>query len=270
MVTSRLLDAWFPVVATHLLLIFTLWYTKSHLLQQMDSRKGTMRGSSSSREAYSSLPRVASSNATSHGAQDRGDKKYEKRRWFPRPFRIFCTLCAALWSIAISFVLLCLLVDFSTEAPAKSQPRVRNSLQLHKDLEAEFRMLFQDPNHLDHRKYVTWLTTENYASFVAKNNDAFIDFFSHQCIWSQRLYPIWVDFARDVHHDNLAVAVGAVDCADQEKLCEKVGVTAFPILKWFVNGTITVPVYGGKRSNAAFLQFAKAQLGVSQVHHEIN
>merc|ERR1712161_50366 len=68
---------------------------------------------------------------------------------------------------------------------------------------------------------------------VKENENAFVNYYSPGCIWSSRLFPVWLDFAEEVSSSKLKVAVGAVDCSKEEALCYYNSIHSFPTLRWY-------------------------------------
>jgi len=92
---------------------------------------------------------------------------------------------------------------------------------------------YSDPEYINKKQYVKWLTKDTFQEFLEENENAFVNYYSPGCIWSSRLFPVWLDFAEEVSSSKLKVAVGAVDCSKEEALCYYNSIHSFPTLRWY-------------------------------------
>lgn len=92
---------------------------------------------------------------------------------------------------------------------------------------------YSDPEYINKKQYVKWLTKDTFQEFLEENENAFVNYYSPACIWSSRLFPVWLDFAEEVSSSKLKVAVGAVDCSKEEELCYYNSIHSFPTLRWY-------------------------------------
>jgi hypothetical protein len=82
------------------------------------------------------------------------------------------------------------------------------------------RMMMQEAPVMEPDEVV--LTTENFRSFLSNNKFAFVVFHGPDCddLWD-KLITEWEAFAQQSKTDQVAVAVGKVDCAQEKSICEK-------------------------------------------------
>jgi len=92
---------------------------------------------------------------------------------------------------------------------------------------------YSDPEYINKKQYVKWLTKDTFQEFLEENENAFVNYYSPGCIWSSRLFPVWLDFAEEVSSSKLKVAVGAVDCSKEEALCYYNSIHSIPTPRWY-------------------------------------
>jgi protein disulfide-isomerase-like protein len=113
-------------------------------------------------------------------------------------------------------------------------------------------------------KAVVDLTKENFKTFLAENEMAFVDFFAPWCVWCQRLAPTWEKYAQEVKKEGMPVGVGMIDCVKQADLCREQRTMAFPTLRWYHNGEAVQPDYKMDRTVQALIGFAKRKLEMDE------
>ncbi|KAG8865352.1 protein disulfide-isomerase precursor [Tulasnella sp. 330] len=87
------------------------------------------------------------------------------------------------------------------------------------------------------------LTMDDFESVVGKENLILVEFFAPWCGHCKALAPEYEKAATELAEKNIKIA--KVDCVDQGELCGQHGVTGYPSLKVFRDGTPTD--YGGPR-----------------------
>lgn len=112
------------------------------------------------------------------------------------------------------------------------------------------------------------LTSENFDTWIAENEMAFVDLFAPWCVWCQRLAPTWEKFAQEVRKQRMPVAVGKVDCVAQAALCRKHRIMAFPTLRFFHDGKAVAPDYKMDRTVQALVAFTKRKLDMDEKFKE--
>jgi hypothetical protein len=112
---------------------------------------------------------------------------------------------------------------------------------------------------------VVVLTKENFRSFLSSNKFAFVVFHGPDGdVNCDKLTTEWETFAQQTKKDQLAVAVGKVDCTQEKSLCDTSMTTTFPSFRWYQNAT---PLYGYyrnyPRTSEKFLAYAKTKIYVA-------
>jgi thiol-disulfide isomerase/thioredoxin len=111
---------------------------------------------------------------------------------------------------------------------------------------------------------VVVLTKENFRSFLSSNKFAFVVFHGPDCDDCDQLTTEWEAFAQQTKKDQLAVAVGKVDCTHEKSLCDTSMTTTFPSFRWYQNAR---PLYGYyrnyPRTSDKFLAYAKTKIYVA-------
>jgi len=119
---------------------------------------------------------------------------------------------------------------------------------------------YSDPEYANKKQYVKWLTKDTFQEFFEENENAFVNYYSPECIWSSRLFPVWVDFAEEVSSSNLKVAVGAVDCSKEEELCYYNSIHSYPTLRWYEGNAHYASDYKDVRTVRGLINYSIDQL----------
>lgn len=104
------------------------------------------------------------------------------------------------------------------------------------------------------------LKNDNFKSWLARNEMAFIDMYAPWCVWCQRLAPTWEKFAQEVKKLDMPVGIGKLDCMVEANLCRDEKVMAFPTLRWYDKGNAVIPDYKMDRTVQALTGYAKRKL----------
>merc|ERR1711865_663509 len=119
---------------------------------------------------------------------------------------------------------------------------------------------YSDPEYINKKQYVKWLTKDTFQEFLEENENAFVNYYSPGCIWSSRLFPVWLDFAEEVSSSKLKVAVGAVDCSKEEALCYYNSIHSFPTLRWYERNTHYASDYKDVRTVRGLINYSIEEL----------
>jgi len=112
------------------------------------------------------------------------------------------------------------------------------------------------------------LNADNFQSWLAENEMAFVDMYAPWCVWCQRLAPTWEKFAQEVKKLGMPVGVGKMDCMTSIDLCRAEKVMAFPNLRWYQNGKAINPEYNMDRTVQALTGFARRKLEMDNKYKE--
>jgi len=111
------------------------------------------------------------------------------------------------------------------------------------------------------------LDDDSFSEYLKDHDMAFINFYAPWCIWCQRLHPTWEKFAEAVENENMPVGVANVDCTNDEDICRKEQILAFPCLRWYEDGKFAAPDYKLDRTVKALSAHAKRKLSASKKYH---
>lgn len=112
------------------------------------------------------------------------------------------------------------------------------------------------------------LEQDSFKEYLEHHDMAFINFFAPWCIWCQRLHPTWEKFAEAVEREEMPIGIANVDCTEQEDICRKEQILAFPCLRWYENGKFAGPDYKLDRTVNAFTAHAKRKLSASAKYRD--
>lgn len=113
------------------------------------------------------------------------------------------------------------------------------------------------------------LTKDTFENFVSENDAVFVNFFAPWCVWCQRLHPTWEKFAEQMESERVDIRVATIDCIAEMDLCRKVGIRAFPSLRWYEDGSHVQPDYKQDRTVSALAGFTKRKRDMSQKHRSM-
>lgn len=101
------------------------------------------------------------------------------------------------------------------------------------------------------------LTKDTFDEMVNGDMPVFVNFYTSNCVHSQRLAPTWKAFADEIA--SMPVLVRSVECDEQPSICTSQGITALPTLRWFRAGEV-VDYCEGERTVTALSHFVKTQM----------
>lgn len=115
---------------------------------------------------------------------------------------------------------------------------------------------------LVHASAVLDLTnTKDYDAVVGKARGVLVEYFAPWCGHCQRLAPEYEELAKAFAPQEGHVAIAKVDGDKNRELMMRVGVQAFPTIKWFPANSLDAVDYKGERSAAALAQFVAERSG---------
>lgn len=120
--------------------------------------------------------------------------------------------------------------------------------------------------------------TDTADNLLASNELVFMNFYANWCRFSQMLEPIFDEFADKVAQEYAGqpgkVAVGKVNCEEEQALAQANQINKYPTLKLYRHGVALKKEFRGARTVEAFLNYIKEQLATPiQIHnsyHNIN
>jgi thiol-disulfide isomerase/thioredoxin len=84
------------------------------------------------------------------------------------------------------------------------------------------------------------IDADNFEQFLQNNKYVFVNWYAPWCIWCQRLEPVWEALAQSARGDGLPVSVVKVDCVKNHDFCINHRVQAFPTLRFYTGGEVSV------------------------------
>jgi protein disulfide-isomerase A6 len=106
------------------------------------------------------------------------------------------------------------------------------------------------------------LTMANFESTLAGKN-GFVKFFAPWCGHCKSMKPAWDQLGGE-YAGSSSVVIGDADCTDSAKeICEKLGVSGYPTIKYFKDGDVSVgEPYKGGRDYDSLKKFVENELEV--------
>eukprot|EP00924_Labyrinthula_sp_SR-Ha-C_P014850 snap_masked-scaffold_9-processed-gene-0.9-mRNA-1 protein AED:0.35 eAED:0.36 QI:0/-1/0/1/-1/1/1/0/200 len=107
---------------------------------------------------------------------------------------------------------------------------------------------------------VVELTASDFQEKVINSGQStFVKFYAPWCGHCKKLAPTWKTLAEDLDGSSKA-QIAKLDCTAHQSVCTKYGVTGYPTLKYFENGSDEAKDYQGGRSLDALKSFVKEKL----------
>ncbi|CAB9526305.1 reticulum resident protein 44 [Seminavis robusta] len=114
-------------------------------------------------------------------------------------------------------------------------------------------------------KAVTFLDDNTFDEYLQEHPRVFVAYLAPWCRWSQRLAPIWDDFASRAQNENRDYKVVAVNCYPNGRpstVCRRERLMAFPTMQWYRGGIKSCSAYKSNRTVEAFVQYADEEMGL--------
>jgi len=113
-------------------------------------------------------------------------------------------------------------------------------------------------NRVAHEDYSpVILKKDTFDKYLEDHEWVFVNFRVNWCPWCQMLDPVWKQAGEVLIRRGVDVHMPKVECVDQQKLCERKHVMAFPTLKLFHKGKYVPPDYRGPRTVNNLVKFAE-------------
>lgn len=100
---------------------------------------------------------------------------------------------------------------------------------------------------------VVVLSDANITTFMEKNPVLMLEFYAPWCGHCKKFAPEYENAAQKLKEQEKGVVLAKIDCEANTKTRTKYGVSSFPTIKMFINGTETE--YGGERTASAVLTY---------------
>ncbi|XP_024967970.1 probable protein disulfide-isomerase A6 [Cynara cardunculus var. scolymus] len=109
---------------------------------------------------------------------------------------------------------------------------------------------------------VVVLTVDNFEKEVGKDRGALVEFYAPWCGHCKKLAPVFDILGTSVKKTK-SVLVGKVDCDENKELCTKYGISGYPSIKWFPEGSLEPKDYDGSRTAEAFAEYINNEAGTN-------
>lgn len=107
------------------------------------------------------------------------------------------------------------------------------------------------------------LTSANSEESFASGKNLFVKFFAPWCGHCKSMAPAWKELATD-YVASSSVVIAEADCtADGKDVCTKFGVSGYPTIKYFKDGSAEAHDYEGGRDVATLKSWTKENLEVA-------
>ncbi|KAI3864660.1 hypothetical protein MKX03_009180 [Papaver bracteatum] len=109
---------------------------------------------------------------------------------------------------------------------------------------------------------VVILTDENFEKQVGQDRGALVEFYAPWCGHCKKLAPEYEKLGGNFKKAK-SVLIGKVDCDEHKSVCGKYGVSGYPTLQWFPQGSLEPKKYEGPRTAEALTEFVNAEAGTN-------
>ncbi|KAI3916222.1 hypothetical protein MKW98_004663 [Papaver atlanticum] len=109
---------------------------------------------------------------------------------------------------------------------------------------------------------VVILTDENFEKQVGQDRGALVEFYAPWCGHCKKLAPEYEKLGGNFKKAK-SVLIGKVDCDEHKSVCSKYGVSGYPTLQWFPQGSLEPKKYEGPRTAEALTEFVNAEAGTN-------
>ncbi|XP_054790558.1 protein disulfide-isomerase like 2-1-like [Prosopis cineraria] len=109
---------------------------------------------------------------------------------------------------------------------------------------------------------VVVLTEANFDQEVGQDRAALVEFYAPWCGHCKRLAPEYEKLGASFKKAK-SILIAKVDCDDQKSLCSKYGVSGYPTIQWFPNGSLEPKKYEGARTAEALADFVNKEGGTN-------
>ncbi|KAF3789787.1 disulfide-isomerase like 2-1 protein [Nymphaea thermarum] len=109
---------------------------------------------------------------------------------------------------------------------------------------------------------VVVLNEDNFEQEVGKERGALVEFYAPWCGHCKKLAPEYEKLGATFKKTK-SILIGKVDCDEHKSLCSKYGVTGYPTIKWFPQGSLEPKSYEGARTADALVEFVNTEGGTN-------
>lgn len=109
---------------------------------------------------------------------------------------------------------------------------------------------------------VVILTDENFEKQVGQDRGALVEFYAPWCGHCKKLAPEYEKLGGNFKKAK-SVLIGKVDCDEHKSVCGKYGVSGYPTLQWFPQGSLEPKKYEGPRTAEALTEFVNTEAGTN-------
>ncbi|MED6193104.1 Protein disulfide-isomerase like 2-1 [Stylosanthes scabra] len=106
------------------------------------------------------------------------------------------------------------------------------------------------------------LTQDNFQNEVGHDRGVLIKFYAPWCGHCKKLAPEYEKVAATFKKTN-SVLIAKVDCDEQKTICSKYGVSGYPTIKWFPQGSLEPILYEGARIAEALVGYVNMKGGTN-------
>ncbi|KAI3991257.1 hypothetical protein MKX01_022478 [Papaver californicum] len=109
---------------------------------------------------------------------------------------------------------------------------------------------------------VVILTDENFEKQIGQDRGALVEFYAPWCGHCKKLAPEYEKLGGNFKKAK-SVLIGKVDCDEHKSVCGKYGVSGYPTLQWFPQGSLEPKKYEGPRTAEALTEFVNTEAGTN-------
>ncbi|XP_057439045.1 probable protein disulfide-isomerase A6 [Lotus japonicus] len=109
---------------------------------------------------------------------------------------------------------------------------------------------------------VVALTEDTFGKEVGQDRGALIEFYAPWCGHCKKLAPEYEKLATSFRKTK-SVLIAKVDCDEHKSVCNKYGVSGYPTIQWFPQGSLEPKKYEGARTAEALTAFVNIEGGTN-------
>lgn len=106
------------------------------------------------------------------------------------------------------------------------------------------------------------LTESNFEKEVGQDRGALVEFYAPWCGHCKKLAPEFEKLGASFKKAK-SVLIGKVDCDEHKSICTKYGVSGYPTIQWFPQGSLEPKKYEGARTADALTVFVNSEGGTN-------
>ncbi|KAK7344395.1 hypothetical protein VNO77_13940 [Canavalia gladiata] len=109
---------------------------------------------------------------------------------------------------------------------------------------------------------VVVLSEDNFEKEVGQDRGALVEFYAPWCGHCKKLAPEYEKLGSSFKKAK-SVLIGKVDCDEHKSLCSKYGVSGYPTIQWFPQGSLEPKKYEGPRTAESLAEFVNTEGGTN-------